>query len=321
MKIYHQLNDVHRDPNTVLTIGTFDGLHLGHQEILKKLFERSKAHNCRSFLVTFHPHPRMIVSKSNNLKILSTPEEKIEMLQKLGLENLLILNFTKEFSQQSPDEFIKNIIVDRIGLREIVIGYDHKFGKGREGTFETLKTLAKLMNFDVSMVGEFKLNGETVNSTKIRQAIIEGDIIKANYFLGRVYSFSGTVVVGDKRGRQLGYPTANVKLDDSAKLLPALGIYAANVIVDDASCPSLLSIGRRPTFYNDGEIVPEAYIYDFDQDIYDKRITVQVLERIRKEEKFSSPEELINQMHKDRAEGLKIFSELNSRQKQKSFSS
>jgi riboflavin kinase/FMN adenylyltransferase len=312
MKIYRQLNEIERDPNTVLTVGTFDGLHLGHQEILKILFERSRFHKGRSLLITFHPHPRKVISKADGLKILSTPEEKALILEKMGLENLFIINFTKEFSQQSPIEFFKNFIISKIGLKEIVIGHDHKFGKGREGTSDTLKTMASEFHFGISMVDEYKFSGETISSTKLRHAIMDGDIKRANSFLGREYTFSGTVISGDKRGRLLGYPTANIKLDDNDKLLPGLGIYAAEVIIDNQKFASLLSIGKRPTFYDNGEIVPEVYIYNFNKNIYNQKITVNVLDKIRDEEKFSSPEELINQMNIDRETGIKIFNEINS---------
>ncbi len=313
MKVYNHIDEITYDPNTVLTIGTFDGIHRGHQEILRQLFEKSRIYKCRNFLVTFYPHPKKIVSKVDDVKILSTQEEKISVLEKLGLENLLVINFTKEFSQQLPIDFFKNLIINKIGLKEIIIGHDHKFGKGREGTSETLKALSDEFVFDISMVDEFKINGETISSTKIRHAIINGNMNLANLYLGRTYSFSGIVNSGDKRGRLLGYPTANVKLDDKDKLLPALGIYAAQVVVDEQKFEGLLSIGKRPTFYDNGDVVPEVYIYNFDKNIYDKKITVYVLEKIRKEEKFSSQEDLIVQMNKDKEAGMKIFNKINSK--------
>lgn len=307
MKVYRHIDEINHDSNTIITIGTFDGIHLGHQEIIKKLFERSRYHKGRSFLITFHPHPRKVVSKSNNIKILSTPDEKISILEKMGLENLFIINFTPEFSQQSPASFINDFLIRKIGLREIVVGHDHKFGKGREGTFETLESLSKSLKFEMSMVDEFKVNNEPVNSTKIRNALSQGEIRKANSFLGRDYIFTGKVIEGDKRGRELGYPTANILLDDADKLLPGLGIYAACVIIDNEKFPGLLSIGKRPTFYDNGEIIPEVYIYDFERNIYNKKITVAVIDKIRDEEKFSSPEDLINQMNKDKEAGIRIF--------------
>lgn len=311
MKIFNHIDEIEFNKNTILTIGTFDGIHLGHQQILKTLFERTRFHKGRSFLVTFHPHPRKIVSNADELKILTTPDEKASILDKMGLENLYIQNFTKEFSQNSPEDFFHNFIVNRIGLKEIVIGHDHKFGKGRQGTSETLKKIGTESDFSVTLVDEFKIDNETISSTKLRQAIAGGDIQKTNKYLGRYYSFSGKVVAGDKRGRELGYPTANVKLNDSNKLLPGLGIYAAEVTIDEEKHGALLSIGKRPTFYENGEIVPEVYIYNFNKIIYERNITIKVLEKIRNEEKFSSPEHLIAQMDKDKKAGIKILNEIN----------
>ncbi|NWF89646.1 MAG: bifunctional riboflavin kinase/FAD synthetase [Ignavibacteriaceae bacterium] len=311
MKIFRHLNEIEFDPNTVLTIGTFDGIHLGHQEILRKLFERSKFHKARNLLITFHPHPRKVISKANGLKLLSTPDEKISILKELGLDNLFIINFTADFSQQLPLDFIKNYIINKIGLKEIVIGHDHKFGKGREGTSETLKALGVDFKFDITVVNEFKFNGDVVSSTKIRNALIEGDILKANSLLGRNYSFTGTVIEGDKRGRLLGYPTANVKLEDNDKLLPGLGIYACYVIIENQRAEGLLSIGKRPTFYDNGETVTEVYIYNFNRNIYHQKINIMMVDKIRQEEKFSSPEDLINQMNKDKEAGEKIFARIN----------
>jgi len=313
MKIFRQLSEIERDLNTVLTIGTFDGIHLGHQEILRKLLDRSLFHNARNMLITFHPHPRKVISKADDLNILSTPDEKISILKMLGLENLFIINFTSEFSQQPPIEFFKDFIINKIGLKEIVIGHDHKFGKGREGTSETLKVLGSEFQFGISVVDEFKINNEIVSSTNVRNALLVGDIASANLFLGRSYSFSGVVVEGDKRGRALGFPTANVRLEDSDKLLPGLGIYAAEVIVENQKFEGLLSIGKRPTFYDNGEIVAEVYLYNFDKSIYDEKIEIYVLEKIRKEEKFSSSDDLIVQMNRDKEAGVKIFSRINSK--------
>lgn len=311
MKIFRQLSEVQYDPNTVLTIGTFDGIHLGHQEILKKLFDRSRFHNARNMLITFHPHPRKVISKVDDLKILSTPDEKISILKMRGLENLFIINFTNEFSQQPPIKFFKDFIINKIGLKEIVIGHDHKFGKGREGTSETLKKLGNEFQFGISVVDEFKFNGEIVSSTKVRNALLAGDIVSANLFLGRNYSFSGIVVAGDKRGRVLGFPTANVRFEDNDKLLPKLGIYAAEVILYNQKYEGLLSIGKRPTFYDNGEIVTEVYLYNFDKNIYNEKIEICVLDKIRNEEKFSSSGDLIAQMNRDKEAGLKIFNRIN----------
>ncbi|MGE5806570.1 MAG: bifunctional riboflavin kinase/FAD synthetase [Ignavibacteria bacterium] len=311
MKIYNDISETDSNKNTILSLGTFDGIHLGHKQIIKTVVEKASLNDCRNFLITFNPHPRTILSKDNKVKLLTTTEEKISILESLGIQNLLIIKFTPEFSQINAGEFILNYIIKGIGLREIIIGFDHHFGKGRSGNKETLRKFGENYNFIVSEIGECKINGETVNSTKIRKALDNGDLESANSFLGRYYSLTGNVVAGDKRGRKLGFPTANIKVDND-KLLPALGIYAIEIIVDGNKFCGLLSIGRRPTFYDSGEIVPEAFIFDFNKDIYGEKISVNLVERIRGEEKFSSADELIAQMKKDKETGFEIFSRIGS---------
>jgi len=307
MNIFHDISEINRDKNTFLTLGTFDGIHLGHRKIIDKLIGRSRSENGRNFLITFDPHPRNVISKNADFKILSTPAEKAIVLEKLGIMNLLVINFTTEFSQQTAEEFFKSYIIDRIGIREIVIGYDHHFGKGRGGDESTLREMGKQYRFGVATVDAFRLNGEIVSSTKIRKALFEGDIKTAGSYLGRHYEFSGLVIEGDRRGRELGFPTANIKPDNEYKLLPALGIYLVGFYVNNRNHFGLLSIGKRPTFYNSGKIVPEVYIYDFDDDIYDRMVKVTILERLRGEEKFSSADELIKQMRIDKQTGLEII--------------
>jgi riboflavin kinase/FMN adenylyltransferase len=310
MQVFNDLFSIKKDKNTVLTIGTFDGVHLGHQEIIQTVNKRAVEYGARSFLVTFNPHPKKVVSKSGDIKILTTIREKETILRNLGIENLLIINFTKEFSQQSAEKFFSDYIINGIGLREIIIGYDHHFGKGRGGSIETLINMGKDNNFSVERVEEIKMDGFTVSSSEIRKALSEGDIQRANFLLGRYYSFSGTVVHGDKRGRKLGFPTANIQLDNKDKILPANSIYVVEFFVKGNNHFGLLSVGRRPTFYNEGNIVPEVYIYNFDEDIYDEFVTVNVIERLRSEEKFSSVEDLVDQMNKDKEAGLQILSKL-----------
>lgn len=310
MNIYRKIEDINFDKDTVLTLGTFDGVHLGHQQIIKNVVESSLKENLRNLVITFHPHPRKVINSELNLKILTTPDEQIEIFQELGVENLFIINFTKEFSQLTPNDFIKNFLVEKIGLRRIVIGHDHHFGKGRGGDVEFLNSCAYKYGFEVSQIQPFLVDNEPVSSTKIRAAIESGDIHKANKMLGRIYSFSGVVIEGDKRGRELGYPTANIKLNDSDKLLPQIGIYAVMVELNGKTYKALLSIGKRPTFYNDGELIPEVYIYDFNNDIYSQEIKVNVIQKLRGEEKFNSAEELIRQMNIDRENGLKVLNQI-----------
>ncbi|MCZ2268304.1 MAG: bifunctional riboflavin kinase/FAD synthetase [Ignavibacteriales bacterium] len=312
MQIFYSIKDLKKNKNTVLTLGTFDGIHPGHLKIIGRLVSCSKEKGCRSVVITFYPHPRTILGNDNSVKMLTTQEEKIELLEKLGVENLLIINFTKEFASLSAEDFIYDYLINGIGLTEIVLGHDHHFGKGRRGNAELLQKIADKEGFIVTKAEAFMIDGEAVSSTKIRNAIAEGDIIRANKLLGRNYEFSGIVVGGDKRGRELGFPTANIKLSSQEKLLPASGVYAVKVMVENERHTGLLSIGKRPTFYNQGELVSEVYIYDFNREIYGAKVTTELVERLRGEVKFNSAEELINQMNTDKENGYKIFNKLNN---------
>jgi len=308
MQVFHDLASIKKDKNTVLTIGTFDGIHLGHRNIIEKVKKNATVYGARNFVVTFNPHPRKILSIASNIKILNTLREKMITLENLGIENVYIIEFTKEFSQLTAEKFFRDYIINGIGLKEIIIGYDYHFGKGRGGSVETLMNMGRENDFLVNRIEEIKINGDTVSSTKIRNALMEGNIELANKYLGGQYSFSGIVVSGDRRGRTLGFPTANIQPDDPEKLLPALGIYLVEILISGKSFFGLLSVGKRPTFYDEGKIVPEVYIYDYDEDIYDEYVTVNVIDRLRGEEKFSSAEALIEQMNKDKESGLEILS-------------
>ncbi len=310
MEVFDDLLKVKKDKNTVVTIGTFDGIHLGHKKILEEVSRKTSFYGGRNFVVTFEPHPRKVVSKSNNVKLLNTLHEKKEVLREAGIQNLLVIKFTKEFSQLSSEEFFKKYIIDGIGLKEMVIGYDHHFGKGRGGDKSTLEELGLEYEFNVTSVDAVSVDGVTVSSTKIRSALNEGKISLANQLLGKYYSFYGEVIKGDQRGRQLGFPTANIKIKDEDKLLPLIGIYAVEFWVDDAKHYGLMSIGKRPTFYDDGSVTTEVYVLDFNKDIYGKNVKVSLVERIRGEEKYSSADELIKQMNKDKEAGLEIFGRL-----------
>jgi riboflavin kinase / FMN adenylyltransferase len=310
MKIIKDLAEIRRDEKSIITLGTFDGLHLGHQQIVDTIIQKSRQSGGRNFLLTFDPHPRKVIPGRNDVKLLSTLEEKIEILEQLGLENLFVINFTEKFSRQSPEEFVKKYLVEGIGLKEIVIGHDHHFGKERDGNFELLQNLGHKFNFAVTLVPEFSVEGETVSSTKIRNALLAGDVLKAGKMLGRNYSFKGKIVRGDGRGRKLGFPTANLSTGNEDKLIPAKGIYAAECIIENEIHYGLLSLGRRPTFHKDGDIIPEFYIFDFDRDIYDSIMQVNLVQRIRDEEKFNSVDELIIQMKKDEETGRQILYKL-----------
>ncbi len=310
MQIFEGLSKLNYDKNTVITLGSFDGIHLGHKKIINKLLECSENSDCRNILVTFEPHPRLVLSTDFKLQLLTTMEEKMFLLDKLGVQNLLIIPFTKEFSNLSSEEFVKNYFVDKIGLTELVIGYDHHFGKNRDGDKNTLVNLGKKYNFRVSSVDAVKINDQAVSSTRIRKSLLNGDIKTATDQLGRYYSFGGVVVQGDKRGRQLGYPTANIKPDNKFKLLPAIGIYAVRILVHGNWFKGVMSIGKRPTFYTDGDLITEVFIFDFDQEIYNQTVSVEIVQRIRGEEKFSNINDLVNQIKKDVEDSKEILNNL-----------
>ena len=312
MQVFDSIKELTKNKNTILTLGTFDGIHPGHLKIIDKLFDCSKEKSCRNVVITFHPHPRTVLNSGNDIKMLTTQEERRTLLEKHGVENFLTINFTKEFASLTAEEFIYDYLVNGIGLSEIVLGHDHHFGKGRSGNVELLKNIGAKEKFSVTTVDAFYVNDEVVSSTKIRNALIDGDLKKANSLLGRNYSFSGTVIGGDKRGRELGFPTANIKLSSQEKLLPAIGIYAVRVLLGNETHIGLLSIGKRPTFYNAGELVTETYIYNVKREINGEVVIIELVERLHAEEKFNSAEELISQMNKDKENGLKIFNELNN---------
>lgn len=312
MQVLNSIKDLTKNKNTILTLGTFDGIHPGHLKIIDKLVACSKEKGCRNVVITFYPHPRTVLGSGNDVKMLTTQEERKNLLKKYGVENFLTITFTKKFASLTAEEFIYDYLINGIGLSEIVLGHDHHFGKGRSGNVELLKKIGAEENFSVTTVDAFYINNEVVSSTKIRNALNDGDLKRANILLGRNYSFSGTVVGGDKRGRELGYPTANIKLLSQEKLLPAIGIYAVRVLLKNEKHIGLLSIGKRPTFYDAGNLVAEVYIYNFNHEIYGEIVTIELVERLRGEEKFNSAEDLINQMDKDKENGLKIFNELNN---------
>jgi riboflavin kinase / FMN adenylyltransferase len=310
MNIFNDISHIDKDSSTIITVGTFDGLHVGHRNIMEKVVEEAQSKNGRSIVITFEPHPRSVVSKDFEVKLLTTLDEKIDLIDKAGIENLLIINFTKEFSQLSAEQFIKNHIVEKIGVKELVIGHDHHFGKDRFGDENKLKELGNIYSFDVLSVNAVSINNEIVNSTTIRHALELGNLEKANMFLGRSYSLSGIVITGSKRGRNMGFPTANIDLKDKQKLIPANGIYIVEFFVNAIRYFGLMNIGTRPTFEDSNKIIIEVYLLNFNNDIYGKEVTVNILKRMRDEIKYPSKEELIKQMEIDKINGIKIIESL-----------
>lgn len=307
MQIYTDIEKFHA-ANPVLTIGTFDGVHPGHVKVINNMKKIAERVNGETVLVTFYPHPRFVInSDKKQIKLLTTIDEKKILLEKAGINHLIIYPFTKEFSQLSYIDFVKNILVRKLHIEHLVIGYDHKFGHNREGSFEYLNQCASKYNFSIERIEALNVNHINISSTKIRNALEKGDIITANQYLGYSYSVTGKVVRGISLGKQLGFPTANIDYDKD-KLIPADGIYAANVTVDNKIYKGMLNIGSRPTVNDDvSDITFEVNIFDFDKDIYNKNITVIFKQRIRDEKKFESLLALRNQIKIDKINTLNIF--------------
>ncbi|MBL7860644.1 MAG: bifunctional riboflavin kinase/FAD synthetase [Cyclobacteriaceae bacterium] len=309
MKIYHSLEDFTRLSFGVVTSGTFDGVHLGHQKILQRVREIASKHGGESVVITFWPHPRLILRPEEPaLKLLNTFEEKAELLRKHGVQHLLRIPFTKEFSQISSMEFITQILVETMGTKKLVIGYDHRFGKNREGSFEQLKLNGPTYGFEVEEIPRQDVDHVGVSSTKIRKALESGDIDTANHFLGRPYLLSGRIVKGDKLGRVLGFPTANIDLDSHDKLVPAEGIYAVTVLYGHIEYGGMLYIGNRPTVDGSRRSI-EVNIFDFEKDIYGETIQVSFQKLLRSDSKFEDLESLKRQLEKDKVAALKALSE------------
>lgn len=278
--------------NSIVTIGTFDGLHVGHKEIIETLKQNAKIDKLTSVVITFFPHPRSIITKNFDHKLLTPIDEKKVLFNKWGIDYLYIINFTKDFSKKTYKEFFDEILINKVGAKHLVIGYDHKFGKDRAGNIEKLKEYTEESKIGLTIVGPKEIKSENVSSTKIRDALLDGNLDKANEYLGRSYRMEGIVVEGAKRGRTLGYPTANLGLKDNNKLIPKNGVYLVKVILENSTHYGVVNIGLRPTFNNAHEPITEVFILDFDEDIYGEKITVDFLKRLRDEKKFSSKEEL-----------------------------
>lgn len=309
MQIHYGLDKfIARRP--VVTIGTFDGVHLGHREVISKLQKISARTSGESVVFTFYPHPRIIVApQENSLRLLTSQEEKIDLLQKIGIDHLVIYPFTEEFSKLSYDEFVKDILVEKMHLNYLVIGYDHKFGQDREGDFMSLKKLSRQYGFEVERTDELLMDDNEVSSTKIRKALDEGDIQKANQYLGYQYILNGRVIEGKQLGRKLGFPTANIETYDIYKLVPCDGVYAVTVELNGLLYKGMLNVGVRPTVnYNADNRSIEVHLFDFDGDIYHADITLHFIEKIRNEQKFSGLDELREQLLKDKVSALKLLS-------------
>lgn len=307
MNIYKDISEFSSKKNVVLTAGTFDGVHLGHKKIIEQVVSAAKKLGGESVILTFFPHPRMVLYPENNdLLLLNTIEERIELLKDSGIDHLIIHPFSIAFSRITSLDFVRDILVNKLNTKKLVIGYDHHFGKNREGSFEHLKEYSPLYGFEVEEIPAQEIQQINISSTKIRNSLLIGEIQAANQFLGYEYFLNGTVVEGSKIGRQLGFPTANINVDEEYKLIPANGVYAVKIKMEDNHYSGMLNIGNRPTI-KEGDVTIEVNIFNFNQESYNKPIRIEFFEKIRNEVKFNELSELQQQLNHDKQKVLQLF--------------
>lgn len=310
MKIYNHFSEFKKLSNAVATIGTFDGVHYGHQKIIKRLCELAKSTGGESVILTFFPHPRLIIDPENqDMKMINTISEKAKILAGLGVDHLIITPFTRDFSNLTPQEYIKEILVETIGVKHLIVGYDHRFGKDRKGGLTELEAFSGTYGFKIEEIPEQDINDVAVSSTKIRQALLNGEVALASEYLGYSFSLSGRVIKGDKIGRTIGFPTANIFIEETYKLIPSDGIYAVTVEMDGGLFKGMAYIGQRPTINGMTRNI-EVNIFDFSQEIYGQDITMNFLQFLREDVKFTGLEALKEQLGKDKEATLMYFNSL-----------
>ena len=297
MKVVNDIKNYRSDKKSILTIGTFDGIHIGHQKILKSLVAQAKKENLLANVLTFFPHPRMVLQKESQIKLIDTLKEREDFLRKLGVDNLIIHPFSVAFSKLTALEFIQNILVKQLKIDSLYIGYDHRFGRNREATVEDLKSYGQQYDFKVNIISAQQIATIAVSSTKIREAIALGDFVKVHHFLGRPFQLRGTVTKGEGIGRKLAFPTANLNVNIPYKIIPPQGVYLVSILLEKGVFYGMMNIGTRPTLSGKNESI-EIHIFDFNEDLYGKMITVCLYEKIRDERKFDSLEALKTQLIK-----------------------
>lgn len=311
MNVYKGFQNIQKIPNPVLTIGTFDGVHLGHQKIIEQLNREAEKIGGESVLFTFYPHPRMVLyPEDHGLQLIQTQVEKIDKLRRMGLQNVIIHPFSREFSRLSALEFVRDYLVNRLHVKKMVIGYDHQFGKNREGSIDFLKEVSGTYGFEVREILAQEIDEVNISSTKIRNALLAGDMELTTAYLGEPYEFFGKVIAGQAIGRELGYPTANIDIESEIKILPKSGVYAANILLPDGSVKEgMLNIGVRPSVgMATNKTCIEIHVLDFNGDLYGSHVTVQLLSRFRSEKKFDSLFELTEQLQQDEKDIRSYFS-------------
>ena len=307
MRIYHSIEDFPSDVKTIVTIGTFDGVHKGHQIIINRINEIAKKEAMESVVLTFDPHPRHVIYPDNQeLRLIHTLEEKIEALRKTGVQNLVLHKFTKEFSRTESVNFIRDFLVTKLNMKYMVVGFDHHFGKNRQGTFDNLIELSDAYGFKIEKIKPQNIGEVTISSTKIRNAILEGDCKKANTYLSANFSITGKVVQGNKIGSSIGYPTANIEIENQWKILPKNGVYAVKILLKNQQYFGMLNLGNRPSISDDSFAI-EVHLFDFNATIYNEELKIEFIQRIRDEQQFSDLEKLKSQLKIDAINCKQIF--------------
>jgi riboflavin kinase/FMN adenylyltransferase len=309
LNIFHSIESFRTQQKTIVTIGTFDGVHIGHQKIIEKLLDNAKNTNYKSVILTFFPHPRMVLQEHSEIKLLNTIHERAELLEQIGLDYLIIHTFDKTFSRLTAEEFVKNILVDQLKIKKIVIGYDHRFGRNRTANIEDLIIFGEKYDFEVEQISAQEIEEVSISSTKIRNALQEGDVVLANTYLGYPYFLSGIVKEGKQLGRTIGFPTANLIIEENYKLIPKNGVYIVKSIIHNKTVFGIMNIGTNPTVNGNKQSI-EVYYLDFDLNLYNQKIKISILKYIRDEEKFESLALLQQQLEKDKATALAFINTL-----------
>ena len=306
MKIFNAIQEFTAPAKTIVTLGTFDGVHKGHKSLLDKLINSSKELGCETAVLTFFPHPRMVLQPDADVKLLNTITEKAILLEATGVDNLIIHPFSREFSRLTAEDFVKDILVTRLNARKIIIGHDHRFGRNRTATTQDLIRMGEEFGFEVEQISPLDVDDVTISSTKIRNALLEGDIAMANSYLGYPYFITGTVTTGKQLGRTIGYPTANIAIPETYKLIPARGVYAVSAVINGATVYGMMNIGTRPTVDGTNQTI-EVNFFDFDADVYGAELKINLHHRLRSEQKFEGLDALKAQLATDKENTIAYF--------------
>ena len=309
MKIFNSIQAFHSNKKTIVTIGTFDGVHVGHKKILERITHSAETLDCESLVLTFFPHPRMVLHENSEMKQLNTIDEKSSLLEMAGIDNLIIHPFDKDFSRLTAEDFVKQVLIEKFNLKKIIIGHDHRFGRNRTANIDDLVVFGKTYGFEVEQISAEEIDDVAISSTKIRNALLEGNTSLATEYLGYNYILTGTVVKGKQLGRTIGFPTANIQIQEDYKLIPKSGVYIIQSSVENKTVFGMMNIGTNPTFNGTTQTI-EVHFFDFEGNLYDQKITIALLKRIRSEQKFKSVEALKDQLAIDKETALSFISKM-----------